>query len=127
MEEIWRPVVDYEGRYEVSNLGRVKSLNWHRLGEERLMSPSINGRGYRTVVLTKNGTGGTKSVHRIVAKAFISNPNNLPCVNHKNENKLDNFVYVNEDGSVDLVKSNLEWCDFKYNINYSLNRKKTKE
>ena len=65
-------------------------------------------------------------IHRLVAKAFIPNPNNYPYINHKDENKKNNIVYVNPDGSVDFEKSNLEWCTPKYNTNYgtSINRKK---
>lgn len=57
-------------------------------------------------------------IHRLVADAFLSNPNNYPVVNHKDENKQNNMVWVNEDGSIDYDKSNLEWCTRSYNINY---------
>ena len=74
--------------------------------------------GYLRITLNKNGKYKTFAVHRLVAEAFIPNPNNLPEVNHKDENKQNNFVYINEDGTVDLEKSNIEWCDRKYNNNY---------
>ena len=99
MEEIWKDVLDYEGLYQVSNFGRVKS-NW------KILSPADNGNGYKHIVLTKNGIQTDKLVHRLVAEAFLPNPDNLPCVNHKDENKSNNFI------------ENLEWCSHKYNLYY---------
>ena len=101
-KEYWKPVVGYEGLYEVSNWGRVKSL---KFGKERILKQSIR-HGYYIVSLWKNGKGKTYSVHRLVAEAFIDNPDNLPCVNHKDENKQNNVV------------SNLEWCTHEYNNTY---------
>ena len=100
MQEIWKDVVGFEGLYKVSNLGNVKSL---RIG--KILIPSIN-RGYKRITLCKNGNRKNKVIHRIVAEAFLDNPKSLPCVNHKDENKLNNCV------------ENLEWCDIKYNTNY---------
>lgn len=112
--EIWKPIKGYEGLYEVSNFGRVKSLT-----KNKIMNRHMNRKdGYLTVGLWKDGKGKYYCVHRLVAEAFIPNPYNLTQVNHKDENKLNNFVFVNPDGSVDLEKSNLEWCDAKYNNNY---------
>ena len=105
IEEIWRPVVGYEGLYEVSNMGNVKSLDWKGTGTERIMSP-VNLNGYLRVLFNRNGKRKLKLVHRLVAEAFIPNPDNLPCVNHIDENKSNNHV------------ENLEWCTHKYNINY---------
>lgn len=65
-----------------------------------------------------NGQCVLKKIHRLVATAFIPNPDNFPQVNHKDENKTNNFVYINEDGLVNLEKSNLEWCSPIYNTNY---------
>lgn len=102
-KEYWKPVVGYEGLYEVSNWGRVKSI---KFGRERILKPGTNNRGYLFVNLCKNGKKKNFRVHRLVAEAFIPNPYNLPEVNHKDENKLNNNA------------ENLEWCDRKFNINY---------
>lgn len=103
-KEIWKDILGYEGLYQVSNFGRVKSL---KFGKEKILIPGKNKKtGYLQVVLCKENILKTYLVHRLVAEAFIDNPDNLPQVNHKDENKLNNVV------------SNLEWCDAKYNINY---------
>ena len=119
MKEIWKDIEGFDGMYQVSNLGSIKSLYNYNQIEERILSPYYNKQtGYYMVNLCKNGKGKTYTIHRLVVKAFIPNPDNLPFVNHKDENKLNNTVYINEDGSVDFDKSNLEWCTNKYNINY---------
>ena len=122
MEEVWKPVIyiktsgeniDYTGIYEVNNYGKIRKVsNKHKLPQR------LSKNGYYIVNLTKDKSTKTLLVHRIVAIAFIPNPNNLPCVNHKDENRRNNFVWVNEDGTVDLEKSNLEWCTNLYNHNY---------
>lgn len=106
MEEIWKDIEGYEGLYQVSNLGRVKSLNYHRTRKEQLLKPTKSNRGYFKVYLNKNGKMKTFNVHRLVAQAFIENPNNYPCVNHKDENKINNIV------------DNLEYCTVAYNNVY---------
>lgn len=121
--EEWKDVVGFEGKYSVSNYGRVRSLLYNNTKETKLLSTKTN-HGYKEVTLSKNGKWKTYRVHRLVATAFISNPNNLPCINHKDEDKLNNFVYINEDGSVNLEKSNLEWCTYGYNNAYGSARKK---
>ena len=99
MEEIWKSIPGFED-YTVSNLGRV--MNKHG----RIMKPSNHKQGYKLIGLKKDKKLYGKQVHRLVALAFIPNPNNLPQVNHKDECKNNNCV------------DNLEWCDAKYNINY---------
>lgn len=89
--------------YQVSNFGKVKSL---KFGKERILKPSKMPNGYLHVCLFKDGKPNWRLIHRLVAEAFIPNPNSLPCVNHKDENKKNNHV------------ENLEWCDVKYNTNY---------
>lgn len=116
MEEIWRTIKDYERLYQVSNLGRVKSLNYNHTKQEKILKQ--NGKLYLQVTLFKNRKRTKKLVHRLVAEAFIPNPYNLRYINHKNRNGKNNFVYVNPDGTVDFGKSNLEWCTQKYNVNY---------
>ena len=113
-EEIWRPIEGYEGLYEVSSYGRVKSVdryvksksNSYRLIKGKVLSGSITKYGYVRCNIKVNGVLKGYFVHRLVAEAFIPNPDNLPQVNHKNEVKSDNCV------------DNLEWCDPKYNMNY---------
>ena len=103
MEEIWHDIEGYEGLYQVSNKGRVKRL----LGpSERLLKLHDNRDGYLRVNLTKENTLKHISVHRLVAQAFIPNLYNLPEVNHKDENKLNNCV------------NNLEWIRHIDNLNY---------
>ena len=106
MEELWKDIDGYEGLYQVSNLGNVKSLNYNRTGKERILKPGNNGLGYLNVLLCKNGKTKTFKIHRLVANAFIPNPYNKPEVNHKDENKTNNCV------------DNLEWMTSKENNNY---------
>ena len=106
MMEVWKDIKGYEGLYQVSNLGRVKSLDYKCTGKERLLSAGKGKDGYLHVVLCKDRKKKTCSVHRLAAEAFIPNPYGLPQVNHKDEIKTNNVV------------TNLEWCDNKYNSNY---------
>ena len=117
--EIWKPVVGYEGLYEISSFGRVKSYKQSKKG--KILKIFKDSNGYFRVTLNTNKQ---YSVHRLVAQTFIPNPNNLPQVNHKDENKTNNIIWVNEDGSIDYNKSNLEWCDAKYNMNYGTLQKR---
>jgi hypothetical protein len=122
MEEVWKDIEEYEGLYQVSNFGRVKSSLTNRI-----MTPQLHKVGYYRVGLRKDGNRKFYLVHRLVAGAFIPNTDNLPEVNHKDEDKINNFVWVNEDGSVDLEKSNLEWCDRIYNVRFGLGSYKSKQ
>ena len=114
MEEVWKEIEGYEGKYQVSNFGRVKSLNYSNTGEEHILKQGKTGRDkdYYCVGLSKNGKLKSYLVHRLVAIAFIQNPNNLPQVNHKDEDKSNNCVW------------NLEWCDNDYNSNYGTRNEK---
>lgn len=109
-EEIWKPVVGYEGLYEVSSLGRVRSLDrydrMNHFWKGRILKLCTDGAGYLMVGLCSNSKVKTYKVHRLVAQAFIPNPDNLPEVNHIDEDKRNNRV------------DNLEMCDGKYNSNY---------
>lgn len=111
--EIWRDIKNYEGLYSVSNYGNVKSVR-----KNALLKNNICGKGYACVCLCVNKDRVFYRIHRLVADAFLPNPTNLPQVNHKDENKTNNYVHINEDGSIDYEKSNLEWCTAKYNSNY---------
>ena len=122
--EIWRTPIDkgikYE-KYQVSNYGRLKNLNYRNTGRERMMNPWEDKDGYLKIGLRKNRKTDFILVHRLVAQTFIPNPDNLPQVNHKiegDEGKKTNIIYFNEDGSVNKEKSTIEWCDGKYNHNY---------
>ena len=114
--EIWKAVKGYEGLYEVSNIGTVRSVDrmvkhskgGFRLYKGSILTPTLNADGYETVHLSKFNVSGTKRVNRLVAEAFIPNPNNLPTVNHKDENKLNNSV------------ENLEWMSVSDNVKYSV-------
>lgn len=120
MKEIWKDIIDYEGLYQVSNLGRVKSLAkfcGHRPQKEKILKQQ-DLRGYKIVTLCKNSILKRFQVHRLVGLAFIDNPQNKPCINHKDENRSNNN------------SSNLQWVTWKENTNYcnciknSLNKRK---
>jgi len=115
MEEYWKPVEGYEGLYEVSNEGRVRSLNYNKTGETKILRPLMIGGGYLQVQLWKDGKVKMLLVHRLVAITFIPNPDNLPQVNHKNEDKTDNRVV------------NLEWTTAIENSNYGTRNRRISE
>ena len=110
--ETWKAIAGYEGIYEVSDLGRVKSL---KFGKERILKPGGDTHGYLHVILCRDGHTKKLFVHRLVAEAFIQNPNNLATVNHKDEVKTNNTV------------SNLEWMSQKDNLNYGTHNKRVSE
>lgn len=105
--EIWKDIKGYEGLYQISNKGNVMSLNYKNTGKSKLLKQILSTNGYLYIKLPKNGTYKNINVHRLVAEAFLENPDNLPCVNHKDECKTNNNV------------SNLEFCTYKYNLDYS--------
>jgi hypothetical protein len=115
MEEIWKDIKGYEGVYQVSNLGRVKSLprlhkfaHGYYMTKEKILSPRICGkqREYLAVALQIDGKTKQYKVHRLVAIAFLPNPYGYNEINHKDENKGNNKM------------DNLEWCTRSYNVNY---------
>ena len=114
-KEIWKDIEGFEGLYQISNMGNVKSLNYHRTGKERIMKGRKDKDGYLLAHLSKDGKAKNYQIHRLVAIAFIPNPDNLPVINHKNEIKSDNRV------------SNLEWCSYSYNNSYNDKGKKIGE
>lgn len=118
MKEIWKDIVGYEGRYKVSNLGRVLSTGVYldgRIYEPKFIKQRKDIGGYMTVGLYKGRKGKTFKVHRLVAMSFIPNPNNLPCVDHINTNRADNKV------------ENLRWVTHVENCNNVLTKKHIKE
>lgn len=119
MTEIWKDVKGYEGLYQVSNMGRVRSVarvvTWKNQQTKSYKSRMMKIReknGYRVVSLYKNHKSKDNRVHRLVADAFIENPNNLPFINHIDEDKSNNKV------------DNLEWCTRQYNNNYGRRNEK---
>ena len=104
--ETWKDITGYEGLYQVSDFGDVRSLNYRHTGQVRVLKQRIYKGGYLQVHLCKDGKKKLHLVHRLVATAFIENPDNLPCINHKDEDKTNNIV------------SNLEYCDHAYNNRY---------
>ena len=112
-KEIWKDIKGFEGKYQVSNLGNVKSLpkytyskGYPQLRKEKILKPAKTGK-HRNYLAVGLNDGKHYKVHRLVADAFIPNPNNYPQVNHKDENPLNNCV------------DNLEWCTNQYNTKYS--------
>lgn len=125
--EIWKPIRGYEGSYEVSNLGNVRSLDRKYRGSNqfgssfiftkkgKLLKPKKRKDGYLSVALCNKQKAKHISIHRLVALTFLSNPNNYPVINHKDEDKTNNNV------------NNLEWCTQSYNINYGSRNEKAAE
>lgn len=109
-EEIWADIKGYEGLYKISNYGNVKSLERYKKNhskmakvEEKDMKPYLNNNGYLYVNLNKNGICKHIYIHRLLMEAFVPNPNNYSCINHRDGNKLNNSL------------TNLEWCSYSYN------------
>lgn len=114
-EEIWKPVLGYEDRYEISNFGRFKihdrfvnNRGKIKLRKGKIIDGHITGAGYRSFSIYINGSHKVVSMHRLVAEHFIDNPLNLPQVNHIDGNKLNNRL------------DNLEWCSSKHNVNHAI-------
>lgn len=108
-KEKWKPIKGYDGLYEVSNLGRVKSLHQRGKEKDRILAPIEMDIGYCKVTLYNKFKKEQKYIHRLVAEAFIPNPKNLKVINHINANKKDNNV------------DNLEWCTQKHNMQQAFN------
>lgn len=128
-KEIWKPVVGYEGLYSCSSLGRIrreKKTIINSLGrickyECDIINGCFDRLGYMIVTLTNNHKQKTYKIHRLIAQAFLPNPENLPQVHHKNEIKIDNFVGTPENNFTD---GNLEWVTAKQNCNAGTRNKR---
>ena len=115
MEEVWKDVPGYEGLYEVSNLGRVRSLNYQNTGKSNIRIPFTAKNGYMSIRLSKDNKTRGFYIHRLVALVFVDNPNGWTEVNHKDEDKTNNR------------SDNLEWCTRKYNMVYGTGHKRSAE
>lgn len=111
-KEIWKDVVGYEGLYEVSNLGNVRSVDFQGKKRIRLLKQATIGDGYLHVNLCKNGVHKTGYTHRLVAQAFISNPERKPVVDHINTIRTDNRL------------ENLRWVTQRENVNHPITHKR---
>lgn len=117
MKEIWKDIKDYEGLYQVSNFGNIRRIKFinNKVEKDKITILKPNKSIYLQIMLCKNGKTKRKYIHRLVAEAFIENPNNYPYVNHKDENKHNNNV------------NNLEWCTRVYNMNYGTVKERISE
>ena len=124
MEEIWKDIPNFIGLYQTSNWGRIKSF---QKGKERILKLFKDKDGYMHIKLCKDGKIKYFSVHRLVYETFVGSIPDGMQVNHINEVKTDNFVFVNSDGSVDLQKSNLNIMTPKENVNWGTGIKRNAE
>ena len=107
-QEQWKPIQEFNGEYEVSNLGRVRSMKRYYGMVGRIMPQTIQRKGYYAVTFHMNNKAYCRKVHRLVIEAFTPNPDSLPCINHIDGNKLNNHV------------SNLEWCTYQANMQHAV-------
>lgn len=114
MIEEWKDIEGYEGLYQISNQGRVKSLNYNHTGKEKILKYGKRPNGYLKTTLIKNGIRKDIYIHRLVAQTFIPNPDDKPCVDHIDTNPLNN------------KSENLRWCTQKENLNNPLSIEKIK-
>ena len=114
-KEIWKDIEGFEGMYQISNRGNVKSLNYNKTGKERILKPNKVSHGYLQVQLHQDGKAKNYYVHRLVAAAFCDNPHGFKEVNHIDEDKTNNCA------------DNLEFCSKSYNNNYGTRNKRIAE
>ena len=123
MHEEWKDINGYEGLYQISNTGKVKSIGRHKKQgarpiewqDDMIIKQRKNRCGYFYLILHKDGEKKTKTIHSLVGEAFIENPEAFPQINHKDENKENNH------------SSNLEWCSASYNVNYGTRNERSKK
>jgi hypothetical protein len=114
MEIIWKDIIGYEGHYKINNKGCILSINRlcnrrRKNVNEKILKTPISSRGYFKVILCKDGIEKNFNIHRLIAVHFIDNPNNKPCINHIDGNKLNNTI------------NNLEWCTIQENTQHAYN------
>lgn len=122
IKEVWKDIPEYEGLYQISNYGRVQSLERvieyvdgrKRICKNKMLKQRVN-EGYLEVVLSKNKTSKHIKIHRLLALTFLENTNNYPIVNHKTENKDFNFVAI---VNSEIISSSIEWCTQLHNMNF---------
>ena len=107
-QEQWKPIQEFNGEYEVSNLGRVRSMKRYYGMVRRIMPQTIQRKGYYAVTFWMNNKAYCRKVHRLVIEAFTPNPDSLPCINHIDGNKLNNHI------------DNLEWCTYQQNMQHAV-------
>ena len=107
-QEQWKPIQEFNGEYEVSNIGRVRSMKRYYGMVGRIMPQTIQRKGYYAVTFHMNNKAYCRKVHRLVIEAFKPNPDNLPCINHIDGNKLNNHI------------DNLEWCTYQQNMQHAV-------
>ena len=107
-QEQWKPIQEFNGEYEVSNLGRVRSMKRYYGVVGRIMPQTIQRTGYYAVTFHMNNKAYCRKVHRLVIEAFTQNPDSLPCINHIDGNKLNNHI------------DNLEWCTYQQNMQHAV-------
>ena len=127
MKEIWKDIVGYEGLYQVSNLGNVKSLNFNHTGKEKIMKQIKHHTGYIIIGLVKNGIKKQHMVHKLVINAFNQNKDNVKFMPYENFNDISfNNLDVNhkDENKENNKLSNLEYCTRLYNTNYGTRGKR---
>ena len=107
-QEQWKPIERFNGEYEVSNLGRVRSMKKYRGMTARIMPQTVQRKGYYAVTCWMDNKAICVKVHRLVIEAFKPNPDNMPCINHIDGNKLNNHI------------DNLEWCTYQQNMQHAV-------
>jgi len=122
MKIVFKDIPNYEGLYQMNNISEVLNVKRNRIVKQK-----INDGKYYQFKLSKDNKRQFFYAHKMLGILFLPNPDNLPQINHKGENKLENIVYINDDGTIDYSKTTIEWCDAKYNCNYGTRNNRIRE
>ena len=128
--EIWTPIEGFEDKFELSNLGRVKNLNWRNTGKVVITEGSPDHFGYMLFHARKGRKSKAFKIHRLVGEYYLPNPLNKPCINHKiegPEGKKMNKVIFNEDMTINYEKTTIEWVTYDENNNYGTHNDRVAE